>query len=316
MGILPFAYQHYGPLRLTSLGGYYFPFRGLPFARAHEASVARALSSALRSTHQLAVRIGPICRNQASTQALATALRADGWAVLVQPRGTEYAVELADSVERFRATNMSANLRSSIGRKHRRMQKEGNVRLERYSGLTPQAWQPVLRDMATIERSSWVGKSGGFLHFVDAGNAAFWSACLSGEYMSSASQACVLYFNDQPCAFEFWFDSGRSRYFIAGLHDDNVAQYSPGYYLMQLMLEDAIQRGLSHARLGQGDAGYKGRFGAKAADFIDDWIVVYPGLLARGAEALWKIRRTLDVLWQKRPRRAAERHQKAAAEDA
>jgi CelD/BcsL family acetyltransferase involved in cellulose biosynthesis len=271
IGVVPFAYQKFGPTRLPALGGFYFPFRALLFAQGREKEIAAALASSMRSRRWLALRLGPLSRSHIPTQAMADALRAEGWSMMVQQRGVEYVVDLPSSVERFRAEFMSANLRSSIGRKHRRMMREGGVRLERYTGLAKDGWKQVLDDMATVERSSWVGKANGFLHFLDSRNAAFWRECLDANEMSAATQACILYFDGRPGAFEFWFDCGSCRYFVAGLHDERVSQYSPGYYLMQLMLEDAIQHGLSRVSLGQGDAGYKARFGATAGGCIDDW---------------------------------------------
>jgi len=293
LGVVPLARQQYGPLRIPALGGYYFPFRGLPFARDHEADVARAVVAVLRSNRLRVLRVGPMLRTHASVSALADALRADGWALMVKPRGVEFAMDLPDSVERFRS-EMSSHLRKGIGNRQRRMQRQCATRLERYTGLAPDAWKPVLQDLAAIERASWVGKSNGFLHFVDPDNAAFWQSCLDVPQMSAATCALVLYLDGAPSAFDFWVDSGPVRYFIAGLHDERAAAHSPGSYLLQIMLEDAIERGLGRASLGQGDSGYKTRFGAKAAGQIDDWIAMPPGVVGRGVEALWKARERIS----------------------
>jgi CelD/BcsL family acetyltransferase involved in cellulose biosynthesis len=170
--------------------------------------------------------------------------------------------------------------------------------------MTAQQWQVVLADMATVERNSWVGKSSGFLHFDRPANASFWRTCLAVPQMSAAAHAFILYLDGRPTAFEFWFDSGSSRYFIAGLHDDRAAQLSPGSLLMQLMLEDAIEKGITRVSCGQGDAGYKSRFGARPTGFIDEWVTVPPGVLGRGAKAVWNTAQLL-TRWRHR-RRASE----------
>jgi CelD/BcsL family acetyltransferase involved in cellulose biosynthesis len=286
LGVVPLAHQRFGPFQFPALAGYYFPFRGLLLAQEREAEIARSIVAALRSSKPLAIRLGPACREHASVQAMIEALRADGWTVLTKQLGVEFAIDLPDSVDAFRSEHISTKLRRSIGRNHRRMQEQG-IRLERYTNLTAEQWQVVLADMATVERDSWVGKSNGFLHFGRPANASFWLACLTMPQMSAATHAFVLYLDERPTAFEFWFDSGSCRYFIAGLHDDRAAQHSPGSLLMQLMLEDAIENKIARVSCGQGDAGYKSRFGAKPAGFIDEWVAMPPGLLGRGAKAAW-----------------------------
>jgi CelD/BcsL family acetyltransferase involved in cellulose biosynthesis len=286
LGVVPLAHQRFGPILLPALAGYYFPFRGLLFAQEREAEIARAIVAALRSSEPLAFRLGPARRGHASVQAMIEAMRVDGWTVLTKQRGVEFAVDLPDSVDAFRSEYMSTKLRRSIERNHRRMQEQG-IRLERYTDLTAERWQAVVADMATVERSSWVGRNNGFLHFGRPANASFWRECLAMPQMSAATHALVLYFDERPTAFEFWFDSGSCRYFIAGLHDDRAAQHSPGSLLMQLMLEDAIESGIARVSCGQGDAGYKSRFGAKPAGFIDEWVAMPPGVLGHGAKAVW-----------------------------
>jgi CelD/BcsL family acetyltransferase involved in cellulose biosynthesis len=293
VGIVPFAHQRYGPFRLPTVAGYYFPFRGPLFAENLESEIASALATTMRSSIPFAFRVGPTCRGHRSIEALVSALRADGWTLIQMERGTEYVVDLPTTIERFRADNMSANLRSSTGRKYRRMLRQDGTRLERYSALTTEAWKTVIEDMADVEHRSWVGQESGFLHFRNSANAAFWLACLEEQRMSAATHAAVVYVNDRPMAFEFWFDSGDTRYFVAGLHDAAVAEHSPGFFLMQLMLEDAIERGLKRANLGQGDAGYKSRFGALPGELIDDWVAIRPGVGGRAIEALWNTKKAL-----------------------
>lgn len=293
VGIVPFAWQAYGPLRLPTIAGYYFPFRGLLFAENRETELASALAVAMRSSISFAFRVGPTCRGHRSVEALIQMLRTEGWTLIQIERGIEYVVDLPTTIDKFRADYMSANLRSSIGRKYRRMQRQSGTRIERYSALTAPAWNAVIEDMAEVEYRSWVGQTRGFLHFRDPANAAFWLACLDDPRMSAATQAVVVYVGERPMAFEFWFDSGDTRYFVAGLHDKEVAEHSLGYFLMQLLLEDAIERGMKRANLGQGDAGYKSRFGAVPGDVIDDWIAIRPGVGGRAIKALWNIKQAL-----------------------
>jgi hypothetical protein len=293
LAVVPFAVQKVAIFRFQSLAGYYFPFRCLPVARGREKEAAIALSSILdRIPSGLGFRFGPVERNDASVAALVEVLTERGWTTISRGVGDEFLVRLPGTIEVFRAS-LSRNLRTNVPYKERRMKREGRVTIAFLNGATGAAWQEAISFMGEVESLSWVGRSGGHLHFRDERNARFWGDFLAAPGPSRAARAWLLSFNDRPGAFYFCVDSGECRYFIAGLYADPVARYSPGYLLMQHMLEDAIRNGLRTVNLGAGDAGYKSRWGARPDRQLEDWVALRPGLLGKGLSAAWYLRNRL-----------------------
>jgi CelD/BcsL family acetyltransferase involved in cellulose biosynthesis len=234
----------------------------------------------------------------AAVRRLLAGFEAANWIILRKPLGREFRLTLPESVATLRLGGISAKLRKHLARMSRRVAQELGGTIVHHSGLDRGGWEKVIRHMGVVERASWVGRSGGFLHFDEGHNARFWLDCLSDKDASEGAHAFVLYRAEDPMAFEFCFDSGKCRYFLAGLHLPSTQAYSPGSLLMQLMLEDAIARGMEVVNMGLGDAGYKSRWGAKPSELKEDWLVLRPGPLARAASGVWWTLRTSRTILQ------------------
>ena len=87
----------------------------------------------------------------------------------------------------------------------------------------------------------------------------------------------VLYFNNEPVSHCFGLDAGDHRYIIANSYAERAAKHSTGTILVRYMIQDAIDRGLTTINYGQGDSGYKTRWGAKPARQLVDWLALRPG---------------------------------------
>lgn len=315
LALIPLATQKVSIFRLQSLAGYYFPLRAFPVACEREDEAAEAFAGILaQSSAAIGFRFGPVERGDRFLAALVGRLRRTGWSLISRDVGAEFLVRLPATVAEFRG-KLGRNLRTNIPYKERRMNREGRVRVAFLNGVSRLEWNEAISAMGEVETQSWIGSSGGHLHFGDERNARFWSEFLATPAASSAARAWVLHFNDRPASFYFSLDSGACRYFIAGLYTDAVARYSAGYMLMQRMLEDAIVQGIPVVNLGLGDAGYKSRWGAKPDRQLEDWVALPPGLLGKALAAVWRVRERLAMRRSRRGSGAPGGDRGESAED-
>jgi CelD/BcsL family acetyltransferase involved in cellulose biosynthesis len=279
---------------LLVLGGYYWPYRGVPAARGHPLlpQAMAVLVDRLRAPFapRLGVRLGPVRVGDETIALLLTTMKQRGWRIGVQPMGRTFHLPLpATSAEFDRARK---SLLRRIEYYKRRIAKDGTVSIRTHA-MTSANCDALCRILGQIERESWLGASGD-LHFATAADLAFWRQLCTQSDTASRLVAHILYLNDVPISFSFNIDSHDRRMILANLYADTAKGLSPGWILAHHVIRDAIDRGLAMIDWGTGDSGYKGKWGALPADQLVDVMATPPGLVGWASSLAFRRRYDFD----------------------
>ena len=278
--LIPFARQQVARFSINSLAGYYWPFRSLLVAAQPEAgmALADALGRALARTPPGAVlRFGPISSRDDTMHAMLRQLMAAGWRHRAKATGGVFELDLSLGLDVLKQ-RFSSSLLKHIEYSRRRLGKTvGEVRCERH--VLGGADQPLLDTLAGIESRSWLATKGGDLKFMGPANQRFWIQ-MGREPDPHARAVCwVLHCGDQPVAFSAHLETETALYILANSYDEQWKSHSPGSILTYEVLCDAIARRKRLLDWGQGDSGYKQRWGAQEASRLHDVMMFRPGLL-------------------------------------
>lgn len=288
---VPFAKQKIALFSIHSLAGYYWPFRTL-FVAAQQApglAAAEALGRELAAHPPGAVlRFGPVSSRDAALHTVLRELSHQGWRSLCRETGAVFELDLSQGMEGLKP-KFSNSLIKNIEYSRRRLGKTvGELSVERHvMGRS----LDILDTLAGIESQSWLAKKGGELKFIGAANQRFWA--LMGEQADGHSEAVfwVLRCGGQPLAFSAHLETETAVYIIANSYDEQWKSHSPGSILTFDVLQDAVARGKLLLDWGQGDSGYKQRWGAQEASLLHDVMMFKPGLI--GGLLAWVARKAL-----------------------
>jgi CelD/BcsL family acetyltransferase involved in cellulose biosynthesis len=146
----------------------------------------------------------------------------------------------------------------------------------------------TLATLERIEAASWV--AGGDAKFIGAANRRFWAALAAGRGRACEVVFWLLYCGDEPVAFSAHFETPCVVYIVANSFDDRWKIHSPGSLLTFEVLRDAVTRGKNQVDWGQGDSGYKGRWGAKPSSMLFDVMLFKPGWVGSSLHAAARLR--------------------------
>jgi CelD/BcsL family acetyltransferase involved in cellulose biosynthesis len=272
-----FARKRAGKLDLWGLGGYYWPWRGVAVEPgAGEHTLAELAAELTRRPCGAVLRMGPLIDGDTDTQRFVTLLRAHGWRGLTQESGQVFELALPASTEALQA-QVSASLWKNIAYLRRRLDKQGAVTTERHR-LTAEQAAPLLQRAALVEQASWVAQQGEDVKLVGAQNQAYWSR-LAQHAEGPEVVLWLLSCGERDIAFSLHLEHGQTMCIVANGYDDAWKASSPGSLLSLDIFRDAIGRGLRLVDWGQGDSGYKQRWGALPGARIMDLILFRPGLV-------------------------------------
>lgn len=292
LGVLPLATQSIGPLRVRSLAGPFSPYRTLPVT-ADE--VGRAVFAAAIAEHfgrnppSVALRVGPMLASDPGVQALVDALLRGGWHGLCNVSGPALVLDLPSTeAELLRAASPSLLKNNAYLR--RKLTKDAGAVVFTRHVIGPES-ADLLREVATVEARSWVASEGGDTKFIDHRHQDFWSRLGQAPAQGSEAVAWLLRAGGAPIAFSAHVETSRSLHVIANGYDASWKAYSPGSLLSQEVLADACRRGRSWLNWGQGDSGYKQRWGARDSDRLLDLLLFRPGVLGSALRRLarWRL---------------------------
>ena len=260
-GIIPFAEQRLGPLSTLSLGGYYWPFRAIPFNSDMASETARAIVNWAHSNSPSTVwRLGPTPRGSPALEAVIGAFSEGGWTVVEKQVGETYAIKAVGGFDAYERS--MAHLIKKVAYYERRMNRSGNVHIGTGPAGGEMFRRQLLRDLEAVEARSWVTKNdGGKPKFVGERNKRFWTH-LAESVVFDTIRPMILYIDDRPISYSLNIDAGTTRYIVANGYDDEFNSNSPGMVLAYHVLRDASRCGRSIVEWGQGDSGYKSRWGA------------------------------------------------------
>lgn len=271
-----FARKSAGKLDVWALGGYYWPWRGVAVeAGAGEQALAGLAAELTRRPCGAVLRMGPLIDGDTDTQRFVALLRTQGWRGLKQETGQVFELALPASNEALQA-QVSTSLWKNIAYLRRRLDKQGAVTTERHR-LTASGAAPLLQRAALVEQASWVAQQGGEVKLVGAQNQAYWSRL--AQHDGPEVVLWLLSCGGRDIAYSLHLEHGQTMCIVANGYDEAFKASSPGSLLSLDIFQDAIGRGLRLVDWGQGDSGYKQRWGAAPGAQMMDLILFRPGLV-------------------------------------
>lgn len=281
-GFVAFATQAFAGLRVASLAGYYWPFRTLALdpdgssSVAVTASVAQFLS---RRPPSAVLRLGPVSSKDRSVAGLVSALLAQGWTAFRRDSGAVFELDLPARAEQLEAI-ISPSLFKNIAYLRRRLGKQhGEVRAERHVLCAGSA--ATLATLQRIESASWVAAGNGDPKFIGDANMRYWMALGEAAARPSVVALWTLYCGEKAIAFSANIETPQVVYIVANSFDEGWKVHSPGSILTLEVMRDAVVRGRQQIDWGQGDSGYKTRWGAKPGATLFDVLLFTPVLLGK-----------------------------------
>lgn len=272
-----FARKRAGKLDMWSLGGYYWPWRGVAVEPgASEHTLAELAAELTRRPCGALLHMGPLIDGDTDTQHFVNLLRARGWRGLKRESGQVFELTLPASSKALQA-QVSGSLWKNIAYLRRRLDKQGTVTTERHQ-LTSEQAAPLLRRAALVEQATWVAQQGEDVKLIGAQNQAYWSR-LAQHGGGSEVVLWLLSCGDRDIAFSLHLEHGQTMCILANGYDEAWKAFSPGSVLSLDIFQDAIVRGQRLVDWGQGDSGYKQRWGALPGARMMDLILFRPGLL-------------------------------------
>ncbi|HEU0044041.1 GNAT family N-acetyltransferase [Sphingomonas sp.] len=275
---LPFVGIGPAALKLATIPGSYWPFRGFPLALgAGEPALKLALAALARQVRGL--RVGPIPDGDAAAEPLLVAARAAGWTVIDRAVARSWRFDLTDPEWP----------RSSTLKKNRFFEKHlaGHGVLD-WRFLDAADWPDGFDLLAKVEEASWIAADtdGRDAKFTAGGHGAFWRAAVADPVLAQCFHAALLTVDGAPAAFSFDMDVGTERYAIANSYRPDIAKHSPGRLLHYRNLARARDAGVRSVDWGAGDSGYKRTLGAVEGPMLRDWLLLRPGLPALAGSML------------------------------
>ena len=292
LAFVPLARQQIGPVHVTSLAGYYWPSRGVALAggRPQADSMADGLT---RHKAGPMLRWGPVSADDAGTQALIAALVGRGWTCLRRKLGLSFVLELPPSVAELKPL-ISPSLLKNIKYLRRRLEAQcGALQLTRHS-LGPENVEAVVARAASIESRSWVAGGSGEPKFVGAANQHFWTTLARGRPVAEPV-VWILSAGSDDIAFSVHIEAADTVWIVANSFDERWKPFSPGSILTHEVLLHAVANGRRRVDWGQGDSGYKSRWGAQPTTAIDDVLLFRPGPAGR---LLCRLARAVSPQWR------------------
>lgn len=274
---LAFARKRAGKLDFWALGGYYWPWRGVAVEPGVGEQALVGLANELtRRPSGTMLRMGPLIDGDTDTQAFISLLRARGWRGLQQESGQVFELALPASMEALQA-QVSSSLWKNIAYQRRRLEKQGPVTAQRHRLSAEQA-APLLQRAALVELASWVARQGEEVKLVGAQNEVYWSQ-LAQHSDGPEVVLWLLSWDERDIAFSLHLEHGQTMCIVANGYDEDLKASSPGSLLSLDIFRDAIERGMRLVDWGQGDSGYKHRWGAQPGARMMDLILFRPGLV-------------------------------------
>lgn len=255
IGIAPFTRRRLGGMRVLELLGAgrsdypgFLLDAGRPDVLAALLTAPRARSG---SWDVLWLRDMPL--DDAGRRGLRDAIRDAGLAGSIRPWDSAPYLELAVSWEEYLARR-SANFRSDLKRKRRRLEAAGAVRVERHR--EPAAIRDAVRAAAEIERHSWKQESG-TARMAEASGLRFFLDAASALGAAGKAEVWLLHCGDLPVAFYLNLLERDRVCYYSGTYRREFHEMSPGKVLMAEVIRAACDEGYAVFDFLRGEEAYK-----------------------------------------------------------
>ena len=277
-GAYPYTLVTKFGFKILSGAGFYYPFRPVLHSSKSTLSCANAFVETVHyKMEENIVRIGPADIDQPIYQLLKSKFKDLGWMCHEINRGTQQVITLPGCVEEFKQS-LSKNLHKNLKRRLKKLQELGEVTIVKFNNCSSIKWTQLIDDCSEIEHQSWL--------FSDAngqtrikGKEAFWKNYLENKVAQRCVNIWLVKLNNNPISFTLAIDSGLNRYSISGQYNAQFKKYGVGLLADYEMLQDSIHMGIKTVNLGDGDAEYKDRWGAKPGSKLVDYVYFRPSFL-------------------------------------
>ena len=278
LAVCPYFVKTIYGIKLFSIAGYYYPFRSLLVAKESIVENTQGIVNAILHSHVASiVRFGPTEENNPVTRTMNTSFSQLGWKCFQQDRGEQYFIELPDEFERYKSS-LSKKMLGNLRRDTNKLAKIGAIEFRKYNNLNAGDWMQVIEDCSEVERNSWLdAASQGKMRI--HGKEAFWKRLLENESTSKRISIWVMYLDTKPISFNVAIDADGYRYGMSSQYDAAYRKYSVGLAMHFHVIEDAIESGIKTFNMGDGDSGYKQRWGAVPGVRLIDYIYFKPNLI-------------------------------------
>lgn len=277
IGVCPFFIKSYFGLQLFSAAGYYYPFRSFMVAKN---AVAKCTKSLVNAVHQEGiasiVRFGPAEEDNPVTQNLYEAFTEKGWKCYQQDRGEQYFISLPEEFSLYK-NSLSKKMLGNLRRDTNKLAKLGVIEFKKYNNLQNDAWESVIDDCSAVEGNSWLDKSSQGKMRIH-GKEAFWKRLLKNSSAGKKISIWIMYLDKKPISFNVAIDADGYRYGLSSQYDAAFRKYSVGLAMHFHVIEDAIKTGIKIFNMGDGDSGYKRRWGAVPGTRLVDYIYFKPNI--------------------------------------
>ena len=281
-GMAVFGRQSLMGIGVTSVGGYYWPYRSVYMVDRESEAVqfAQALAGFLsHSGTEKILRFGPVSAEDSALASLFSELRNRGWTHFSKTTGKSFLLGLENTTDALEE-KASPSLKKNIKYQRRRLEKISDGISEKRISLCATEGSDMA-DLATIERASWVHQQGKDVKFSRLEDQVFWSALKNAPDSFAPAIFWIMKSGDTPIAYSAHIETQHRTYIIANGYDERWKQYSPGSVLSQTIFNDAVARGRKSVDWGMGDSGYKQKWGALGLLPVQDHLLFHPGLTGR-----------------------------------
>lgn len=165
--------------------------------------------------------------------------RARGFPTFAWPSMDTPWIDLGPGEERL---NLSPHFRSNLRRRRKKLEAMGSLTLQRCVGGS--ALEAILEEGFQIERSSWKGSARTAIACSPVLRA-FYSEWARSNALSGELCLYFLRLGERAIAFHFGIASGQTYYLPKVGFDETLGECSPGQVLMDFVVRDLIQRGLT-----------------------------------------------------------------------
>ena len=278
VGACPFFIKTFFGLRLLSVAGYYYPFRSFIVAKDSVSKCSKGFVEAIQQMNLTSiVRFGPTEEESPVTRNLLSTFTAKGWKCYQQDRGEQYFINLPEEFAQYK-NNLSKKMLGNLRRDTNKLVKLGTVEYKKFNDLQEDKWNCVIDDCSMIESNSWLDKSSqGKMRI--CGKEAFWKRLLKDKSTSEKISIWVMYLDKKPVSFNVAIDADGYRYGVSSQYDAAFRKYSVGLAMHFHVIEDAINTGIKIFNMGDGDSGYKQRWGAMPGTRLVDYIYFKPNII-------------------------------------
>lgn len=303
IAFIPLARQKISFFTIQSLAGFYWPYRSFFITHSHAGSNINQPDLAaidLLSSHfkHSIMRFGPISNRDKAMNYLFTRLIAGGWVCISRDNGNVYGLDLSVGKDYF-MKNVSSSLIKNIEYSKRRLNRDyGTLKIKRYVNTYEDS---LLDTLEFIERKSWVGINGGDVKFSGEKNKQYWRQCAQNANKNVEIVFWVLNVCDEPVAFSAHIEIDSCIYIVANSYVESWKSHSLGSILTYEVIKDAFDRDITLVDWGQGDSGYKQRWGATIISSLSDNLLLKPGVLSHliskiivKFSTVWKIKERLE----------------------